>query len=84
MKRTFKDRIDFTDALDHIKAKLIFMADACVSLCGQTDGSSEQADFGMQLIFDDIVDQIDDVSEAFDNNIYEVVEGDSRKVSATG
>lgn len=80
MERTFKSKSDLRETLSEIKNKTAFLADPNMSMCEKNDGCSPEVMYGMILIFDQIINQIEEVDKALYENIYEVVETKTEKV----
>jgi hypothetical protein len=81
MKRTFKNKSDFREAIDVIKSQVAFLDDASMSMCERNDGCGREVMNGMHSIFTHILDQIEEVDEAVLSNIYEVAEITIKEVS---
>jgi division protein CdvB (Snf7/Vps24/ESCRT-III family) len=69
MKAQFKVKMDIIDGLDHVQAKIDFMANACIGLANTEETIGEEASFGMQLVFDDIRNQLAAIYKALYENI---------------
>lgn len=58
MGKILESKIDMSDCLGNLNAKISFMQEACISIAQRTESFSEDDAFGMHLMFEDIKNDV--------------------------
>lgn len=56
--KTLKTKMDLSDCVEHLHAKIVFMSEACMSIAQNTETFGHEAAFGMHLMFMDLKDDV--------------------------
>ena len=81
MKKTFEHKVDIIDALNDIQTQVDFVAYAIDAMHEQGDKWGSVIQAGLSLTLDQIKNQIGEVNEEIEKNIYEVAEITIEKVA---
>ncbi len=59
MVKKFKTKMDLSDCVENLHAKIVFMSEACIAIAQNTEQTfGHEAGFGMHLMFMDIKDDV--------------------------
>jgi hypothetical protein len=72
MGRKFEDKMDIVDTLENIRSQITFMSEACSLICGEECAMGDSIVHGMSLVFDNIENQVADVSKEIQDNVCEI------------